>query len=148
MKQEPVFHLLVMWQGEIMPKVSEALISQVDIMASLAALTNQLTPKSDSRNLLDVMLGKSNNGRTSLVMEGLSHKVALRKGDWVFIPAYEGGKKPNWGVDAETGFSLNEQLFNIKKDPKQVNNLASKYSQKVEEMKKLLIEVKNEGVKK
>ncbi len=129
---------MVMWKGKIVPQESEALISQVDIMASLAALTNQSIPKSDSKNMLDVMLGENSHGRNSLVMEGLRHKVALRKGDWVFIPAYKGGKKPGWGVDVETGFSLKEQLFNIKNDPKQKTNLASKYPNKVEEMKKRL----------
>lgn len=129
---------MVMWKGQIVAQESDALISQVDIMASLASLTNQSIPKSDSQNMLDLMLGKKSKGRSSLVMEGLGHKVALRYGDWVFIPAYKGSKKPGWGVDIETGFSMKEQLFNVKDDPNQARNLASTYPKKVEEMKKRL----------
>lgn len=136
---------MVMWKGKIMPKVSDALVSQVDIFASLAALTNQEIPKSDSQNLLDVFMGESSKGRESVVLEGLGHKIALRQGDWVFIPSYKGPKKISWGVDEETGFSKEIQLFNIEKDPQQKMNLAPQFPKRVQHMETLLREIKSRG---
>jgi arylsulfatase A-like enzyme len=126
---------VLMWKNHIPSQQSDALICQVDILASMAALTNQKVPESDSRNLLDVFLGENKNGRDNLIVEGLFHRTALRSGDWVFIPAYQGGKTPGWGVDVETGFLTEVQLFDIRKDPRQRDNLATKYPKKVKAMK-------------
>ncbi|PCH69788.1 MAG: arylsulfatase [Bacteroidales bacterium] len=131
--------LMVMWKGNIKPKVSNALISQVDIMASCAALTNQEIPKSDGQNLLRTLKGETLLGRKSVVIEGLFHRVALRADDWVYIPSYKGGSKPGWGVDVETGFSSCDQLYNLNKDPQQLVNMALKFPEKLKQMKKLLI---------
>ena len=126
---------MVMWKGKIKPRISNAIVSQVDILASLASLTNQKIPSTDSQNMLKVLLGESDSGRKNVVMEGLGHKTAFRKGDWVLIPAYKGGKTPGWGVIVETGFSKDIQLYNLQKDPNQRENLAGKYPDKVKMMK-------------
>lgn len=133
---------MLMWKNHVTPKKSDALICQVDILASLAALTNQKAPECDSQNLLDVFLGEKNKGRKSLIVEGLFHRTALRCGDWAMIPAYKGGKTPGWGVDAETGFSSEVQLYNLKKDPSQRVNVAKKYPRKTQKMQKLFKEIK------
>ncbi len=137
---------MIMWEGKIKPKVSDAIVSQVDILASLASLTNQKLPKTDSQNMLSVLLGESEIGRENVVLEGLFHKTAFRKGDWVLIPSYKGGKTPSWGVDVETGFLMETQLFNIRKDPNQRDNLATKYPDKVKAMKAEFEKVKKGSV--
>lgn len=123
--------LMAMWKGHIQPGVSEALVCQVDLFASLAKLTGQPLPDNDSKELLDVFLGKSQKGRESLVVEGLNHKTAFRQGDWVLIPPYKGAPRVTWGVDMETGFSKEVQLYNIKADKAQQNNLAQQMPEKV-----------------
>ncbi len=138
---------MVMWKGKIKPKVSDAIVSQVDILASLASLTNQKNPNTDSQNMLPSLLGESDMGRKNVVLEGLSHRTAFRMGDWVLIPAYKGGKTPGWGVIVETGHSADIQLYNIKKDPNQRENLAGKYPEKVEVMKAEFEKVKKGIVK-
>ena len=137
---------MIMWEGKIKPNVSDAIVSQVDILASLASLTNQKLPKTDSQNMLSVLLGESEIGRENVVLEGLFHKTAFRKGDWVLIPSYKGGKTPSWGVDVETGFLMETQLFNIRKDPNQRDNLAIKYPDKVKVMKAEFEKVKKGSV--
>lgn len=67
------------WKGTIEPSVSDALVSQVDLMASLAALVGVDFENSDSQNLLDTFLGKSTNGRENLVLEASG--VPLSKKD-------------------------------------------------------------------
>ncbi|MDX1286438.1 MAG: sulfatase-like hydrolase/transferase, partial [Draconibacterium sp.] len=51
------------WKGKIQPKVSDALVCQVDILASLAELVGSDAVTQDSENLLDVFMGKSDEGR-------------------------------------------------------------------------------------
>ncbi|TLX71932.1 arylsulfatase [Labilibacter sediminis] len=125
---------MAMWKGKIQPGVSDALVSQVDIFASLAKLVGQPLPENDSEDVLDALIGKSQKGRESLVIEGLKHKTAFRKGDWVLIPSYEGPTRVPWGVDMNTGFSKETQLYNIKEDKAQQINLAGQMTEKIKEM--------------
>lgn len=125
---------MVMWKGKIQPGVSEAIVSQVDLFASLAQLTGQPLPQNDSENLVDVLTGQSKDGRESVVIEGLGHRTAFRKGDWVMIPAYKGSKMVPWGVDTETGFGYGVQLYNIKEDVGQERDLAKEMPEKVQEL--------------
>ena len=59
----------VYWKGQIMPSVSPALISQVDLFNSLAAMVGSNIKAKDSEQLLDVLLGKSVKGRDQLIIE-------------------------------------------------------------------------------
>ena len=122
------------WKGTIQPKVSDVLVSQVDLMASLAQLTGSNVSTKDSQNMMDVFLGKSTKGRENLIIEATS-RTAFREGDWLFIPPYKGTAfLKNKGI--ETGNLNDFQLYNLKDDPGQKNNLASKYPEKVTELLK------------
>lgn len=125
---------MVMWKGKIKPAVSEAIVSQVDLMASLAKLTGQPLPQNDSEELLETLMGTTGKGRESVVIEGLQHRTAFRKGDWVLIPSYNGSKMVPWGVDTETGFGYGIQLYNIKEDVGQEKNMAVEMPEKVKEL--------------
>ena len=69
--------------------------------------------------MLDALLGKSSVGRKDLVLESLSGHTLIRQEEWVCIPATK--KNP-------------AQLFNLKYDPGQKQNVAEKYPQTVVEM--------------
>ncbi|MBS2212992.1 arylsulfatase [Carboxylicivirga mesophila] len=131
------------WKGQIKPGVSDALISQVDLYGSLAELLQSENKRPDSHSLFDVLIGKSTNGRNHYVTEGLQGRLAYREGDWVMIPPHKGGKKISWGVDMETGFSMQSQLYNLKDDPSQQNDLAEEYPEKVEQMMKSFEAIKS-----
>jgi hypothetical protein len=47
-------------------------------------------------------------------------------------------------VNIETGYSKKDQLYNLKDDPRELKNLASKYPDKVKELKALLSKTKAE----
>ena len=110
------------WKGKIKPQVSDALVCQVDLISSLAKFVGVDVKPTDSQNLLDVFMGKSNKGRESLVIEA-NTKTAFRKGDWLMIPPYSGDAiLPE--VNIEVGNSPEYQLYNLKEDVGQKHNLA------------------------
>jgi arylsulfatase A-like enzyme len=120
------------WKGKIEPKVSEALVSQVDLLTSLAKLVGSDVRGQDSEDLLDVFLGKSDEGREELIIEATT-RTAFRKNNWVMIPPYDGVEiiKP---VNIETGNSEGFQLYDLDQDLGQQRNLAEQYPEKLEKM--------------
>ena len=73
------------WKDRILPGTSDALVSQLDLMASIASLTHAEAANTDSEDLLEVFLGDSYQGRDDLILEATT-RTALRKGAWVLIP--------------------------------------------------------------
>ena len=79
---------MLRWPAQVKPQVSDAFICQMDLLASFAALLGQTYPDQlDSENTLDAFLGKSQEGRKELVIEGMFN-YAYRQGDWALIPPY------------------------------------------------------------
>ena len=124
---------MLRWPAQVKKDVSEALVCQVDLLASLAALVGQTYPdKTDSQNTLNVFLGKSGEGRKELVIEGMFN-YAFRQGDWVMIPPYP----DYYGSPEDAAFvGLNNcyQLYNVKEDVAQENNLAEKEPRRLRQM--------------
>lgn len=120
------------WKGHIEPKKSDAIVSQIDLFASLAKLVDSDINGPDSENALGTFLGKSNEGRKSLILEATT-RTALRKGDWILIPPYD-GPAINQIKKIEMGNSKEYQLYNIKEDIGQKNNLAEANPEKLKEM--------------
>ena len=121
------------WKGTIKPAVSDAIVCQMDLLASFADLTGTTDTTTDSKDLLNTLLGKSDKGRANLVLEATG-KTALRSGDWVYIPAYK-GKNLREKVGIEVGNFPYEQLYNVKEDKGEQNNLAKSNPEKLAEMK-------------
>lgn len=124
--------LVTYWKGKIKPGVSEAIISQVDLLASLSKLVESDVQSQDSKELLNVLLGESSEGREELILEA-STRTALRKGDWAMIPPYDGPAISKF-VNIELGNSDGYQLYNLKDDLGQQRNLANVNPEKLEEM--------------
>ena len=138
---------MLRWPAAVKPAVSDALVCQMDLLASLAALTGQSYPdKTDSQNTLPVFLGNSDQGRRELVIEGY-YNYAFRQGDWVMIPPY-----PDYYGDKEeadfVGLSDCYQLYNVKDDPGQRNNLATKEPRRLRQMMMRFEQLKRETGKK
>ncbi len=135
--------MLIKWPGVIKPgTVSNALVSQVDFLASFAKLTGQKLKDNaapDSYDMLNALLGKSKTGRASVVEQG--NGLAIIKGDWKYIPPST-GPAINKEKNMEMGNSAEPQLYNLKNDIGEQNNLAAKYPAKVKELAELL-----EGIK-
>ena len=122
------------WKGTIEPKVSDALVCQVDLLSSLSKLVGSEITAKDSQNLLNAFKGEAEVGRDELIIEATS-RTAFRKGDWVMIPPYK-GRAVNTNVNIELGNSNKYQLYNLKEDIQQQNNLAETNQVKLKEMVK------------
>lgn len=120
------------WKGVIEPGVSNAIVCQIDLLSSLSRMVGGDILSPDSENHLDVLLGKSNKGREHLILEA-GGRTAFRKGNWVLIPPYK-GPAVNKKVNIELGNSDVYQLYNLKEDIGQTNNLAEQYPEKLKEM--------------
>jgi arylsulfatase A-like enzyme len=115
-------------------KTSEALICQIDLLASLAALTQQKLPNRaapDSVNVLPALLGQSPHGRDTLVEQG--RNIALRQGTWKYI---EPLKRADGG---------GPQLYNLADDIAEQHNLAKKFPEKVKELSRELDKIRKSG---
>ena len=123
------------WKGKIEPGVSDAVVCQMDLLASIASFLNTEVKDTDSENLLEALLGDSDTGRDHLILEATG-KTALRSSDWIYIPAYE-GRNFREEVGIEVGNLPNEQLYNISEDAGQQHNLALSNPEKLLEMKQL-----------
>ena len=123
------------WKGTIEPGVSEALVSQLDLLNSIASLVGSEISSTDSQNMMEVLLGESSNGRNHLILEATS-RTALRSGDYIFIPPYN-GPEVNKSVNIELGNSKEYQVYNIKEDKGQLHNLASKEPDLLEKLKEI-----------
>ncbi|MEB2778695.1 arylsulfatase [Algoriphagus sp. D3-2-R+10] len=120
------------WEGKIQPGVSDAMITQIDLFESLAALVGIDEETEDSENLLKVLMGKSTLGREDFILEATT-RTAYRKGDWMMIPPYR-GPAIEQNVQIELGNLGEYQLYNLKEDPSQQTNLAKSDPEKLGEM--------------
>jgi arylsulfatase A-like enzyme len=133
---------IVRWPGKVQPGTSAALVSQTDFVASLAAFAGVSLPADagpDSRNVLPALLGESSNGRDHVVEQG--GPLALRKGPWKFIP-----DGPGIGESTPKGsVPPSIMLFNLDDDPGEKNNVAPQNPDRVNEMTKLLRQIRTSG---
>jgi arylsulfatase A-like enzyme len=136
----------IVWApGLVKPGESDALLSQVDFLASFAHLAGKdlgLSEKADSLQMADAILGKSKNGRDNLVTEGIGAKTLLREGSWVFIPAYTGPKFFGDKKVVESGYSNEPQLYDLSADIGQRKNLAAAHPDRVAAMSELLTAIR------
>jgi arylsulfatase A-like enzyme len=131
------------WKGKIKPGTSDALFSQIDLMASFAALTGQKLENGagpDSYNNLDALLGNSEKGRDWLVEH--AGRLSIIKGDWKYIEPGQ-GEKLFAHVNIESGSDSVPQLYNIKSDIGETKNLAKDNPLIVNELTQLLLKIKN-----
>lgn len=140
---------IVYWPEEVKPGISEALVNQVDLYASLAALTGQkLNSKAapDSFNFLQTWLGKSSKGREVMLEEAFT--LALRDKDWKYIEPVS-KPVPDWmkNKNIATGLSPKPQLYNLKTDIHEQHNLAESNPVQLKKMKAVMETIKKSGTR-
>jgi arylsulfatase A-like enzyme len=133
------------WPGKIRAGVSDALIGQIDFLASFAALTGQPLAGADapdSFNVLPALLGTSNSGRDHIVEQ--AGAMSLIRGNWKYIEPNKGAKIDK-GTNIELGNDPQPQLYDLRTDLAERQNLASRYPAKVEEMAAYLKQIRDQG---
>jgi arylsulfatase A-like enzyme len=149
---------IVRWSGHIVPGTSAALIGQVDLLRSFAALAHQPVPAhgaADSENVLPALLGKSKVGRESLVEEATV--LAIVEGDWKLIdrrqrPGIRPPLPPNAPLPGEHSPDPQAhypmawlELYNLAHDPQETKNLASEHPEIVARLQKKLAALRAQG---
>lgn len=133
------------WPTRIKPGVSDAIVGQIDLIASLAALTGQQLPDDaapDSFNVLPALLGESKVGRDHIIQH--ANALAIREGDWKFIPP--GGKtRENLGPWEDTAIPDTGFLFNLAEDAGETTNLASKHPDRAAHLQTLIDKIRSAG---
>lgn len=144
---------VVRWPGRVRPgAVSDALLGQVDLMATLAAVLGHDLPAGaaeDSFNQLPVLLGEQASVRTMLVHNTFKDRYALRQGDWLYLQGKGGShsQMPKWFQEAEGFAPVAEpfSLYDLRRDPGQRTNLAGQHPEVVAHMKALLAQLRSQG---
>ena len=137
---------VVRWPGTVKPNaISDALVCQIDLLASFANLFNQPLVKEDgpdSQNLFDTFTGKSKKGRETLVQQGAA--FSLVKGNWKYIEPAQGAKIEKL-TNIESGTSDEPQLYDLKKDIGERKNLATEHPELVKELSEMLEKIRGDG---
>jgi arylsulfatase A-like enzyme len=141
---------IVRWPDQIKPRVSDQLISLVDVYATLAKIVDYKVPAQvipDSIDLTDVLLGKTGkNLRDHTVLHGIGG-LALRQGDWKYIPATAAtggiGSGANAADERFAAATITEPLlFNLATDPNETTNVIAQHPGKAEELARQLAAIK------
>ena len=137
---------LVHWPERVKQGTSDAMISQVDLMATLASIADVEAPSGalslDSIDLSAALLGDSSAGREYIVEHsGLTAKLAIRRANWKYIEPSPGAKIFG-NTNTESANSMRHQLYDLASDPGEQKNLAVKHPEIVEELKTLLDSVR------
>jgi arylsulfatase A-like enzyme len=137
--------LVTRWPQQIKPGVSDALVCQIDFLASLADLTGQSLASSDapdSFDLLPALMGKSTSGRDQLVEHAST--LGLRQGSWKLIDAGKGPKR-NANTNTELGNAGQPQLYNLADDPGEQKDVAAEHPERVKQMLATLNRIRDAG---
>jgi arylsulfatase A-like enzyme len=141
------------WPDQIKPRVSDQMVSLVDLLATFAGVTGQKFPHTaapDSLDLSPVLLGTTTNQlRDNTVLHGISDTLALRWGDWKLIPANFKRKTSGMGNGADAAdprFKANHVteplLFNLAIDPDEKTNVFAQFPSRAAEMQQRLAVIK------
>lgn len=129
---------IVSWPKKVKPGVSDALVSQIDLFASVATLiqadiTEGAAP--DSRNALPTLLGRDKEGREYIIEKAGS--ISVYDGEWKYI-APSNGYAYNRLTNIELGNAPKAQLYHLTDDIGEQRNVADLYPEVVTRMQQLL----------
>lgn len=137
---------IVRWPGKSGSGIeSNALISQIDWLASLAAVTGARIPRDsapDSFNHLSTLLGQDTDDRPWVVEHAYDNTLSIRTARHKYIEPSNGAPIVPWGTNIETGFSTQPQLFDLKTDPTERTNIAPGNPQLTEQLSTLLEKIR------
>lgn len=118
------------WPGKVPAgATSDALMCHVDLLNTVAALTGKPLPKDAGPDSVDISaaLLQGKPGREALVHQsGNPNALAIRKGDWKYIPNDAAKKKAA------------PELYNLKDDPAETKNRAAIEPERAKELAEVL----------
>jgi arylsulfatase A-like enzyme len=144
---------LVRWPGRVRPGTqSDQLLALTDLLATFADLTGRPLPQGageDSFSFLPVLLGAGDATvlRTNLVNDSMMGLYALRQGRWKLILGQGGGGyyPKEAELPAPNRSELPGQLYDLKEDIGEAQNLFSRHPEIVERLTKMIRKIQDDG---
>lgn len=134
---------IVRWPKQIKAgQVNDQLIGVTDLLATVADICDvplKANEGEDSVSMLPTLLNKNKKIRDDYIVHSVNGKFGIRQGDWMFLDCKGSG---GWSKSSDKSPM---QLFNLKEDLFQTNNVYKKYPEKVKSMKDLLEKQKSQG---
>ncbi|MBR0532040.1 MAG: sulfatase-like hydrolase/transferase [Bacteroidales bacterium] len=125
---------IVYWKNHVKPAVSTAWFCQMDLYSTLGEyLGGKVANGLDSVSYVDVLFGNSLSGGREIQILEAQGRLALRHGDFVYIPAYK-GEKINEAL-VELGCNEKETLWNLSEDPFQQKDLSVEFPDVLKNMR-------------
>ncbi len=135
--------MIVRWpMATPMAVTSEALISQVDWIASLANLIGAKLPSDaapDSRPMTQTIIGCDTYSAPWVIEQAADKTLSIRTLQWKYIEPSCGSEIVPWGTEIETGYRSFPQLYRAD-DVAECNNLADEYPEVVSLLSSILAE--------
>ncbi|WP_186758725.1 sulfatase family protein [Echinicola salinicaeni] len=140
---------IVRWPGNVEAgSVNEGLVSSLDIMATIRDILEidakpDVTP--DGVSLKNTIIDNNPVARDFLVHHSHQGVFAIRKGEWKLILSQKSGgfsdglNKDGYGIESPG------QLYNLKEDPEEMNNLYEDHPDQVKELTELLNSIKEKS---
>jgi hypothetical protein len=133
---------LVRWPGRTPPGVvNPTTFSFVDLLATFADITGGTLPHDageDSFSVLPAWLGQTMQPRPPVLALSSRGTLSLREGTWKFIPALGSGGFSPPAIERPSEGGPNGQLYDLAKDPSELNNLWSQEPEIVARLAALL----------
>ena len=147
---------VIKWPGVTKPgTVTNALISQVDLMATLAGLVNFDLPSNAAEDSFDFQPWLKDKiktpPRSTMIHNTNAKDYAIRDGDWLLVDAKSGytSKQPSaaWNKKHHQGPDDNQtvELYNLKDDIAQKQNVAAENPGKVADLQALMKRIRDQG---
>ena len=131
------------------PQVSDVLVSQIDWLASLAALTGARIPNgsaTDSYNRLGNLIGTDATDRPWVIEHAANNTLSVRTPEWKYIEPNDDSRTIQKNTNTELGNAPIPQLYDMTVAGER-ENVAAKYPEKVFELEQILRQVRNRTIK-
>ena len=117
------------WPDVIQPgETTDALVSNIDLLATIADIFGEPILGKDSKSFYSILINPQLESlRHDLIHHTYSGMYAIRDGDWKLIP-HRSAKDGTWSY----------QLFNLRNDPYEKDNLNEQYPKKLADLKRKL----------
>lgn len=145
---------LVRWPGVVSPgTTSDALASQIDLLATFASIVDFELPDDaaeDSHDLLPLLRGEADSVRTTHIHNTNPNVYAVRHENWLLISAATGYHSKGFAPwEKRRGYPADDaatfELYDLSKDLGQRRNVAADHPDVVEELRALLKQIRQQG---